>query len=266
MNREIMSFFNLMSVPFTKEIKTEKLLLLPHIKSVFDSLMLLVETRGIGILTGESGTGKTCLLRLLESRLNKGLFAVHYLCHTSVGVAEFYSHIVHALGLSTGSRRAAMFRAIKERVLSLNKTSGIHPILIIDEADKLSTEVLQEIRLLTNYEYDSLNALSIILCGHESFTDKFGLTVLESLANSITFSMSLDPLPREDTFSYIEQRVQDAGGSNSLFTKNALTLIHQASGGKMRHVNLFASNSLIKAYYAKSPVVEKEHVEAVIKR
>jgi general secretion pathway protein A len=266
MNQEIMSFFNLAFQPFTKEIKTEKLLLLPYIKSAFDSLMLLVETRGIGLLTGESGTGKTCLLRLLETKLNKGLYTVHYLCHTSVGVTEFYSHITNSLGLTTGSRRSAMFRAIKERVLSLNKTSNIHPILIIDEADKLSTEVLQEIRLLTNYDYDSLNALTIILCGHESFTDKFGLTVLESLANSITFSISMDPLPKQDTFSYIEQRIQDAGGSNSLFTQNALTLIHQASGGKMRYVNLFTSNSLIKAYYAKSPQVEKEHVEAVIKR
>ena len=266
MNKKIMSFFNLSSSPFTKEIKTEKLLLLPQIKSVFDSLMLLVETRGIGILTGESGTGKTCLLRLLETKLNKGLYSVHYLCHTSVGVTEFYSHIKNSFGLLAGSRRSAMFRVIKERVLSLNKTSNIHPVLIIDEADKLSTEVLQEIRLLTNYEYDSINALTIILCGHESFTDKFGLTVLESLANSITFSMYMDPLLKEDTFSYIEQRIQDVGGNNSLFTKNALTLIHQASGGKMRHINLYASNSLLKAYYSKSPQIEKEHVEAVIKR
>lgn len=266
MKKEMLSFFNLSTSPFSKEIKTDSLLLLPHIKAIFDSLLLLVETRGIGILSGESGTGKTCLLRLLESTLNKGLYQVHYVCHTSVGVTEFYSHIMHAFGLTATSRRSAMFRAIKERVLNLNKTSNIHPVLIIDEADKLSTEVLQEIRLLTNYEYDSFNALTIILCGHESLSDKFGLTVLESLSNSITFSISMDPLPKEDTFSYIEQRISDAGGSASLFTQNALMLLHQASGGKMRHINTYASNSLLKAYYLKSSQIEKEHVAAVLKR
>jgi general secretion pathway protein A len=266
MNKDILSFFNLTALPFTKEIKTEKLLLLPHIKTVFDSLLLLVETRGIGILSGESGTGKTCLLRLLESTLNKGLYQVHYVCHTSVGVTEFYSHILHAFGLTSGSRRSAMFRVIKERIFNLNKVSNIHPVLIIDEADKLSTEVLQEIRLLTNFEYDSFNALTIILCGHESLTEKFGLTVLESLANSITFNISMDPLPKEDTYSYVEQRIRDVGGSGSLFTSNALLLMHQASGGKMRYINTFAANSLLKAYYSKSAQIEKEHVESVIKR
>lgn len=170
------------------------------------------------------------------------------------------------MGLEAKGRRASLFRAIKDRIMSLNKTSNIHPVLIIDEADKLSTEILGEIRLLTNFEYDSYNALSVILCGQESIDAKLGLSILESLANSIAISISVGSLPKEETFSYIEQRVQTVGNNPALFTKNAMDLIHEASGGVLRAIGHLAMASIYKAYLSNSPSVEKEHVLAVLSR
>jgi len=118
--------------------------------------------------------------------------------------------------------RAAMFRSIKERILSLNRSSGIHPVLVIDDAHMLCTEIFKEIRLLTNFEIDSYNALTVLLCGQETLTRK--------LLN----------LAKEESFSYIEQRINQVGPSSNLFTKNALSLIHQASGGIMRNINTIA--------------------------
>ena len=105
---------------------------------------------------------------------------------------EFYTHFAKEMGLEVTGRRAALFRALKERIITLNKSSRIHPILIIDEAEKLNIDILSELRLLTNFEYDSYNALTVILCGQESLTQKFGLTILESLANSITVSVNIN--------------------------------------------------------------------------
>ena len=159
-----------------------------------------------------------------------------------------------------------MFRSVKERILSLNRSSGIHPVLVIDDAHLLCTEILQEIRLLTNFEIDSYNALTVLLCGQETLTRKFGLSVLEPLANSITFTIQLVNLAKEESFSYIEQRINQVGTSSALFTKNALTLTHQASGGIMRNINTIAQAALVKAFLVKSPQVEVEHVQSVIER
>ncbi len=170
------------------------------------------------------------------------------------------------MGLEVAGRRAALFRGLKDRIITLNKSSRIHPILIIDEADKLSIDILSELRLLTNFEYDSYNALTVILCGQESLTQKFGLTILESLANSITVSVNIDTLPPEETISYIEQRIKDAGNNPNLLTKNAMTLIHDASGGVLRSIGNIATGAIFKAYLSKSEQVEKEHVQQALSR
>ena len=172
MTKECLSFYNLTKVPFTKEIKTENLINLPSVERALMQANLLVETKGIGVITGKSGSGKSCILRLLTSNLNKGLYKPIYICHSSVGLMEFYTHFAKGMGLEVTGRRAALFRALKERIITLNKSSRIHPILIIDEADKLSIDILSELRLLTNFEYDSYNALTVILCGQESLTQR----------------------------------------------------------------------------------------------
>lgn len=266
MKHELQTYYGLSALPFTKEIATDDLLHLPSVEDSLNTLMLLVETRGIGVLTGKSGTGKSCLLRMLEAKLHTGLYKVLYLCHTSVGIHEFYTHLLAALGLESGHRRAAMFRAIKQRVFHLAKESRVQPVLLIDEAHLLGTDILRELRLLLNFEIDSYNALTIILCGQESLMQKFSLSILEPLANSITISVAVSGLPMEESFAYIENRVSACGGQPSLFTKNALTLIHQASTGVLRSINTIAHSALLKAYYANASTVEAEHVQAVLQR
>ena len=266
MTREMLSHFNLSEHPFSKEIPTDKLLSLPSIHSALKTLELLVETKGIGCLTGKSGTGKSCLIRMLIAGMHTGLVNPVYLCHTSIGVMEFYTHLTTALGLAPAGRRAAMFRSVQERIYSLHRSSRIHTVLIIDEAHLLSNEILKELRLLSNFEVDSVNAMTILLCGQQSLLQKFGLSILESLANSIAISVSTDGLPKEETFSYVEQRISTCGGNPATFTKGALNLIHQASVGVLRSIGTIATAGLGKAFAGDSPTVETEHVQAVIAR
>src|SRR4030042_1865157 len=143
---------------------------------------------GIGVILGKSGTGKSCLLRLLASRLPPGLYKPLYLCHTSVGIVEFYTHLSSLFGLSPCYRRASMFRDLKEHILSMNSSRHVHPVLLIDESHLLNNEILAEIRLLTNFHFDSLNALTVVLWGAENLSLRFGLSALEALANSITIT------------------------------------------------------------------------------
>ena len=178
MTREMLSYFNLSKHPFSKEIITDDLLTLPSIQRALQTLELLVDTKGIGCLTGKSGTGKSCLIRMLMKGMPSGLVKPVYLCHTSIGVMEFYTHLANALGLPPGGRRAALFRAVQERIYTLHRTSRTHTVLIVDEAHLLSNEILKELRLLSNFEVDSVNAMTILLCGQESLLQKFGLSIL----------------------------------------------------------------------------------------
>ena len=265
-SRDMLSYFNLTNVPFGKDICTNQLQLLPSVERNLAAARLLVETKGIGLITGKAGSGKSCLLRLLADGLPAGLYKCFYLCHSSVGIVEFYTHLVSIFGLEPCYRRAAMFRNFKERVLSMNTAGHVHPILLIDEAHLLNNDILAEIRLLTNFQIDSLNALTVLLCGAESLSRKFGLSLLEALANSITVTISVDGLSKEESFSYIENRLTDCGSKTPLLTKNAMELIHQAAGGILRTIGTIANASLMKAFIAKSQQVETEHVQAVIKR
>ncbi len=262
--KEILSYFNLESHPFDKEIKTDALMQLPTIEDASDKLDLLIETKGIGLLTGPSGCGKSSLIRKTAANLNPGLYKAFYISHTSLGTAEFYQSFAAALGLSPQGRRSTVFRRIKEFILSSNDQKRIHPVIFIDEAHSLSSDTLKEIRMLTNFEYDSKNACTIILSGHSELRQKLSLNVFTSLTNSITYSIRISALPAEETFSYLEGRISSTGGSPSLFTKNSMKLIHDISGGILRITGNVAWQSLIKAFQLKSVQIEKEHVQMVL--
>jgi len=185
MKQEILSYFNLSRVPFSKEIPVKEFVMLESFKKYADNLSILIETRGIGVITGKSGSGKSCLVRKVKDDLNPGLFKPIYICHSTSSLVEFYFHLSEELGIEASARKAKMFRLIKERIWSLHKSNRIHPVLFIDEAHLLRNEILAELRLLANFEIDSYNALTIVLCGQESLNHRFNLTCLESLANSL---------------------------------------------------------------------------------
>lgn len=266
MIRDLLSFFNLSQMPFTKEVPSASLLTLPSVEKAIDSLRMLIEIKGIGMVFGKSGTGKSSLIRILLEGLNEGLYYPAYLCHTSISLTEFYSHLSTVFGLEPAGRRAAMFRNLQTRIIALNKTNRMHPVLIIDEAHLLRNEILAEIRLLMNFEIDSFKGLTVILCGQDILKAKLGLSILEPLANSITISVVTKGLSEDETYSYIEKRMIDCGNGNSVFTKNALKMIHQASGGIFRVIGKIAEAALIKTFQLNSNQVEAEHVKMCLAR
>ncbi|MBN1647527.1 MAG: AAA family ATPase [Spirochaetales bacterium] len=156
--------------------------------------------------------------------------------------------------------------AIKDRIEQLNKSNRIHPVLFVDEAHLLRNDILEELRLLLNFDIDSTHAATVILCGQEQLTMKFGLSSLESLANSITMTIDADNLRDDETIVYIEKRISDSGNSAPLFTKNAYAAVHQSSGGNLRIIGNIASAALVKAFQMQSQVVEADHVKMVLSR
>jgi general secretion pathway protein A len=267
--KELLTFFQFKRMPFSKEIDEQDLLLVSSVERAYQKIQLLVETKGVGILTGRPGTGKSSLVRKMIRGLHPALYKPLYICHTSVGTTEFYTHLCAVLGLEAPARKARMFRLIKENIEQLNGSNRIHPVLIIDEAHLLSNDILKEIRLLTNFQIDSYNGLTVLLCGQEELNARFGLTMLESLASSITVNIKMGTLAQEESFAYIEHRISKVclGPSGTkVFTNSALKMVHESSGGNMRNINTIAHGALFKAFNLKSVQVEAEHVTSVINR
>ena len=258
--KDMLSFFNMSTDPFGRDIETERLLHLPSVVDALMSLAFFSERRGIGILTGKSGSGKSCLLRIFASSLPQGLFRPVYLCHASVSLGEFYGHIASALTLEPKGRKASLFRAIQDHVTKLHCTEKIHPILIIDEAHMLSTTILSELRQLVNFHYDSETCLSILLCGQDEILNRMRLSILEPLTNSVTTTVIVKPLSQDETQSYLEERLKQIGSRPDIFTPPAVRAIHNVSRGVMRSINTIASAGLVKAWRIKSNQVESEFI------
>lgn len=261
--RDMLSFFNMQADPFGRDIDTTRLLQLPTIAEALVNLGFFCQRRGIGILTGKSGAGKSCLLRLLVSGLPTGLYRPVYLCHSTVSVGEFYGHVASAFNLPPKGRRASLFRAIKDHVVQLHRTDKIHPILIIDEAHSLSNDILVELRQLVNFQYDSETCLSILLCGQDELMSRLRLSILEPLANSVTTTVFMKPLSQDETASYLEERLKQVGARSDLFSPPAVRAIHNVSHGVMRSINTIASGGLVKAWRIKASQVESDFIIAL---
>jgi type II secretory pathway predicted ATPase ExeA len=264
---EILAFFKFNKLPFDKEIELQDLLIHTGQEKTYHKLQLLIETKGLGVLTGLPGTGKSSIIRKLINELHPSLYKPIYVCHTSVGLTEFYTHICSNLGLEAPARKAKMFRLLKDTFEQMNHSSRIHPVLIIDEAHLLCNDILQEIRLLTNFKVDSYNGLTVLLCGQEELNAKFRLSILESLASCITINIKMKPLTQEETYAYVEHRINCVRDhKDHLFTSNALKCIHESSNGNLRNINTIAKAALFKAYHSKCLQIEKEHVTGVLLR
>jgi type II secretory pathway predicted ATPase ExeA len=257
---DMLSYFGMSSDPFAHDLDQANLLRLPSIEDSLAALSFFCARRGIGVLVGKSGSGKSCLLRLLVAGLPMGLFRPVYLCHSTVSVTEFYGHLAAALNLPVRGRRASLYRAIQDHVLQLHRSNKIHPILIIDEAQCLSNDILIELRQLLNFQYDSETCMSILLCGQEDLLARLRLSFLESLANSVTTTVVMKPLLPEETQSYLEERLKHVGARADLFSPPAIKAIHNASHGIMRSLNALASQAIQKAWRAKVTMVESDLV------
>lgn len=260
---DMLSYYSLSSDPFAHDLEPSRLLRLPGIEDSLSSLGFFCERRGIGVLSGKSGAGKSCLLRLLVAGLPSGLFKPVYLCHSTVSVTEFYGHIAAALNLPVRGRRASLFRAIQTHAIHLHQSNKVHPIIIIDEAQNLSNDILIELRQLLNFQYDSETCMSVLLCGQDDLLQRLRLNVLEALANSITTTVVMKPLQMDETATYIEERIKHVGGQVDLFTQPALRAIHNTSRGIMRSINALASSAIQKAWRAKSLTVESDFITTI---
>src|SRR5450432_4112050 len=245
------SFFGLTEKPFAITPDPRYLYLSErHAEALAHLLYGINESGGFIQLTGEVGTGKTTVVRTLLSRVPHHA-DVAVILNPRVTPVEFLLTICEELGLGIAD---ADRDSVKQMVDALNRrllaahAGGRRIIVIVDEAQNLSAEVLEQVRLLTNLETPTQKLLQIILIGQPELRALLDRTDLRQLAQRITGRYHLEPLSSEETKGYVRHRLRVAGVSAEVFTSGALREIHRLSGGIPRIVNVCCDRALLGAY------------------
>ena len=227
-------------------------------------LSYLIELRGIGLITGEPGSGKTTTCRKVVSSLHSGLYRVIYTPLSTGNVMDLYKSLCWELGLSTERSRAALYRAIKTEITRLCHETKVRPVIVIDEAQNLRSEVLEDLRLLTNYAMDSENRMCLLLIGQAELRRRLRMAVHESFNQRIVVRYHHVGLARDEIAVYLTHMLRLAGTELPLFEHSAIEAIYKASSGAPRKVNGLAHQSLNAAAVANARVVNADHVQAAL--
>lgn len=251
------TFFNLSADPYIKEVADDNLHLPPSTDLLKEQVVAAVHARQNVAICGESGAGKTCLLRATRHALPQEQFRLTYCANVTLGRRDFYRHFAMALSIAPSGTAAALFNHIATQVQDLSQ-NRIHPVLILDEAHLLHQDTLDHLHILLNFDWDSRPLLSLVLVGLPELRDRLLLRRNRSLLSRIHHRLSLSPTTAADTAEYLRQRLRRVGCDKDLFAPEAVTLLHETTQGTLREVDRLATWALCHATRKKRRLVDRE--------
>jgi type II secretory pathway predicted ATPase ExeA len=252
--------FALTRFPFQDGLATDELFASSAIAEAETRLHHLLELRGIGLLTGEVGSGKTTVCRKVTAALHAGLYKLLYVTLSTGNVMDMYKQIGWALGLPTERNRASASKEIREEVTRLVTEAKQQPVLVVDEAQHLRNDVLEDLRLLTSYQMDAENRLCLLLVGLTELRRRLSMAVHESLDQRIVVRHHLPGLARDELPRYLQHRLRLAGTELELFSAPATEALYQATNGMPRKVNRIAHYALAAAAIDEAQQASEEHL------
>jgi general secretion pathway protein A len=258
-------FFGLQANPFNVNPDPRYLFLTKYTEEALACLTYGIQSRkGFVLLTGEVGTGKTTLINKLLSWLRQQRVATAFVFNSMMDVPQFLDYMMTDFGIPSSSREKSQIVLHFNNWLLERYRAGENAVLIIDEAQNLSDEVLEEIRLMTNLETFTEKLLQIVLVGQPELDDKLRRPQLRQLRQRVMLRAKTQPLLLQETSAYIAQRLRIAGSNGQeIFTPEALSAIHRYSHGIPRVVNLICEHCLINAFADQQRVVTVDAVKAV---
>ena len=225
-------------------------------------LFAMREGSGFVAVTGEVGTGKTTLVRALLGETRNDNIAVGYIFNPVLSPVELLQTINAELGIPSRTTSKKQLVDALNRFLLAQKTDGGRAVIIVDEAQNLDREVLEQLRLLSNLETETEKLLQIILLGQPELRELLDRPDLRQLSQRVAIRWQLDPLDRQETHKYVRHRLRVAGGDEGLFDSKALDLLYDHSGGIPRLINIIAHRALLVAFTNGRAAVGTDEVAA----
>lgn len=247
---ELTARYGLEFDPFIKNTRKEILFTGAEYKEALVRLGYLVQTKGFGVLTGAPGRGKTTVVRNWSASLPSSLYKVVYTSLSTVTVNDFYRNLALSLGAQPAYRKTENSKSIQDEILRLSIDKKKTPVIILDEANYISTAVLNDLKILFNFEMDSRDRAVVLLVGLPKLNDTLQLGIHEPLRQRIIMNYSMDGLSKEEGREYIRKKLEGAGCSQQVFEDNAVEAVLNSAEGtprmisKLCHAAMVVGNSL----------------------
>jgi type II secretory pathway predicted ATPase ExeA len=231
------AYYNLKKLPFPKNIPPHELYITEAVAELHQRLSYIKEKRGIMLITGAPGTGKSAQLRSFVAKLSENLYKYFY------------------IPLS----KTQLFSSIQKNIREYVENAKKIPVIIFDEAHLLINENFYELQIITNFHMDSIDPAVFILSGQPHLRDRLLRPIHQSFNQRICLKFHLCPLTRDETKAYIEHQLHVAGASEDIFNQNAISALYQVSTGVPRVINNLATKALtIGALDKKDCLTEEE--------
>jgi general secretion pathway protein A len=258
-------FFGLKENPFNVNPDPRYLFLTQNTQEALACLTYGIETRkGFILLTGEVGTGKTTLVNKLLEWLHKERVSTAFVFNPRLSVSQFFDFMMADFGIPCDSHQKGQMLMKLNQWLLERYQAGERAVLIVDEAQNLSPQMLEEIRLLTNLETSTEKLLQIVLAGQPELEQKLNQPQLRQLRQRITLRAKTRQLTLEETQGYIQERLRIAGAENvDLFTPESIAAIHGFARGIPRVTNLLCEHALVSSFVDQKNPVPPEIVAEV---
>ncbi|RNC70091.1 MAG: AAA family ATPase [Desulfuromonadales bacterium] len=254
-------FYGLSEKPFSKTPDPRYLFLSRGHREALARLQYAVEEREVALLTGEIGCGKTTISRALMDSLGEEC-RFCFIVNPRLTADEFLRTVARSLGIGNpAAAKDELLKQLTELVYRLHG-EGRCPVIVIDEAQLIpEQEVFDEIRLLTNFQLDDQNLMSVVLMGQPELRQILADPSHEALRQRIGMHYHLEPLTLEETLEYIDFRVEVAGGPQGLFSPDAIRRIYELSNGVPRKINILATNALLVGFGKDAAWIDASLVE-----
>ncbi|MDP2659271.1 MAG: AAA family ATPase [Dehalococcoidia bacterium] len=256
------TFFGFARTPFHKTLPPADLFVSVQQQELLARLHYLAATRGLGVVSGEVGSGKSTTVRAWVPTLDPARHRVMYLV-APASPRTLYRAICSHLGLEPAWLAPDLARQAAD-ALSALVAKGTTPVLLVDEAQELSPAVLTALRFLTQAEMDSVSPLALILVGHPALRQRLKLNTYEAFAQRVGLRFHLTGLTAAETADYIRHHLRVAGRDQPLFTDAAVELLFHHSRGIPRLLNTLATQALLGAFQARQNLVDEHVVQKAV--
>ena len=261
-----MDYFTRYGLEFNPFIKNSKEILVTtsEYKETLFRLDYLAKTKGFGLLTGSPGRGKTTTIRTWAAGLNPSLYKVIYSSLSTLTANDFYRNLVKEFGREPAFKKPDNFRIIQEEITRLSLEKRKTPIIIIDEANYINNAILNDLKILFNFEMDSRDRAAVLLAGLPSLNSTLGLQIHEPLKQRIVMNYNLEGLSKDEGRTYIEEKLKGAGCNQTIFEDAAIEAILNAADGTPRLINKYCNAAMLLGDSGKANLITTDIVMQAI--